>query len=209
MPAGYGKTLLEGLALGTGGEDDIAFFLRTLRWIAKRERQPVLAASDTTAATVVNSREFIRRQKIPKTQHSQVKRMGALLFYERWGMSSGGGTDQEGHWSFGVGRDVRRFANVRTMEDYRAAHERWFEESRSPARPALQDEPAYDALEEPAEPRSDGLLARRPVCRHRSRSRGTDVTLDARQAAPARERAEQQPRQRELVQRQHAGTRHP
>jgi hypothetical protein len=70
----------------------------------------------------------MRAFRLSTERRPDVERLGRLLAIEQWGSTSGspgGGSD----WQFGVGRDVRRFATVRSIEDYAAKKDEWSRES--------------------------------------------------------------------------------
>lgn len=132
-----------GLAFCDGAADDVELFLRTLRWIAKRELKFEPTPGEPEGGCVVSGRQLIRAFRLPAKRRPDVERLGRLLVIEQWGCtgSSGGGLD----WRVSVGRDVRRFATVRSIEDYCAKKDEWFRESALPPLPMLQDGPPQEA----------------------------------------------------------------
>ncbi len=120
---------LEGIACCSGSEDDIELSLRALRWMAKQERKPIPPDADGATVAMVTSDQFMRALRLPKSRSCQVRRVGAILLLEQWGWSVGG-TDDAGVWHYTLNRDIRRFRDVWTLDDYRAAQEKWGEERR-------------------------------------------------------------------------------
>lgn len=127
------RLTLEGVALCPGTESDLYLFFRTLRWFAKKELdfEPSQGKYDACA---VSSADLVRAFRLKKDRLADVQRLGKLLAVERWG--SAGSKPAEQSWEFTLGRDVRRFAQVRSLADYRAVQATWRAESDSvPLRP--------------------------------------------------------------------------
>lgn len=122
------RLTLEGVARCAGSDDDVALFLRALRWMARQERQFQPATASEGAGARADSQQFMRGLKIAKRRTLDVQRLGAILMVERWGWISGG-TSPDQNWSFALSRDVRRFSRVQTLDDYRAVHESWVKET--------------------------------------------------------------------------------
>jgi hypothetical protein len=116
------KLHLEGVALCSNSGDDLDLLFHALRWMAVRQSKPDPAAS--TSAPTVSAEQFRSSVKIAKSRMCGVQRVGAILAVEQWGWLSGG-CNPDGNWTFTLSRDVRRFARVRSLEDYRAVQQDW------------------------------------------------------------------------------------
>jgi len=82
----------------------------------------------------------MRAFRLPAERRLDVERLGQVLVIEQWGRTghSGGGLDLR----LGVGRDVRRFATVRSIEEYATIKDEWLRESARPSLPMFQVETA-------------------------------------------------------------------
>jgi hypothetical protein len=138
-----------GVALCKGSDDDIELFLRALRWVATQERRFVPAAAAVNAAATVDSKQFMHGLKIPKARAGDVRRVGVILMGEFWGSKSGG-IQPDGTWTFTLTREVRRFARVYRLDDYRTVQEQWAAETRPRAQPTPPVEPVEPADASPA-----------------------------------------------------------
>jgi hypothetical protein len=87
--------------------------------------------------------------KIPKARAEDVRRVGVILQGEFWG-SRTGGIQPDGTWTFTLTREVRRFARVNTLDDYRTEQEQCAAESRPRAQPTPPVEPVVSADAGPA-----------------------------------------------------------
>lgn len=125
-----------GMAACEGSADDVELFLRTLRWIARQELKYEPSPDEPEPGCIVTGRQLMRAFHLPVARRPDVDRLGRLLTVERWGWntaSGSGGWD----WRFGVGRDVRRFAGVASIEDYTARLEEWLRQPPLTAPPTL------------------------------------------------------------------------
>jgi len=146
------RLTLEGVARCKGSEDDVSLFLRALRWMARRERNFKPATADGIAAATVDSQQLMRALKISKRCIADVSRLGVILMVERWGWSSGGGPRPDQTWNFTLTRDIRRFSKVQTLDDYRAAHKQWDEETQPSAQFSWPQQIKRESL--PTEPQA-------------------------------------------------------
>lgn len=133
-----------GVALCKGSDDDVELFLHALRWMATQERRFVPAAAAASGAATVDSKQFMHGLKLPKARAEDVRRLGVILMVEFWGSKSGG-SQPDGTWTFTLTRDVRRFAGVHTLDDYRTVQEQWAQESWPRAQPTPPVEPVEPA----------------------------------------------------------------
>jgi len=124
------KLTIEGVALCAGAHDDVSLFLRAIRWIARRELSFNPEPTDKHSGCVVTGRELMRAFKLHSSAREDVSRLGHLLIIERWGWSSAAANDW--NWQFTAEREVRRYAGVRSIEDYAAAKAQRFGEPSSP-----------------------------------------------------------------------------
>jgi hypothetical protein len=136
------KLTAQGLACCEGAEDDVELFLRALRWFAKRELKFEPTSGEPESECFVSGRQLMRGFRLPAERRLDVERLGQVLFIERWGRTgfSGSGLD----WRVGLGRDVRRFASVRSIEEYVAIKDEWLRESALPSLPMFQVETANE-----------------------------------------------------------------
>ena len=79
-----------GVSYCTGSEEDIELFLRSLRWMAFRERKFETGPGAETSALMVSSAQVARGLRIPKHKADAVRRLGAILMVEQWGWVHGG-----------------------------------------------------------------------------------------------------------------------
>ncbi|MHB8274159.1 MAG: hypothetical protein ACYDC9_05255, partial [Dermatophilaceae bacterium] len=136
------KLTAQGLACCEGAEDDVELFLRALRWFAKRELKFEPTSGEPVNECFVSGRQLVRGFRLPAERRPDVERLGRLLVIEQWGCtgSSGSGLD----WRVGLGRDVRRFASVRSIEEYVAIKDKSLRESALPPLPMFQVETAKE-----------------------------------------------------------------
>ncbi|WIY05524.1 hypothetical protein QRX60_17345 [Amycolatopsis mongoliensis] len=129
------RLTLEGVALCPDSEHDLSLFFRTLRWFAKKELDFEPSQYRQNDTCVVSSADLLRAFRLKKDARSDVRRLGELLVVEQWG--SAGFKPAEQSWEFTLGRDVRRFARVRSLAEYRAVQATWRAESGSVPIPPL------------------------------------------------------------------------
>ncbi len=146
------RLTLTGISACNGSVDTVGLFLRTLRWIAKRERTYQPGSDAVTGVLQVSARQLMRGFRFKKERFGDVLTIGELMQVEQWGWVSGGsGSTNEPGWTFAVSRDVRRFRDVRSLDDYLQVKQQWREESIAP--PSQRS--SVDALpyffEQPAE----------------------------------------------------------
>jgi hypothetical protein len=145
LPVAYGGTVpspdapmrltLQGVAACEGSADDVALFLRALRWMAQREIRFRPQPAAETTEVVVTSQQVSRSLRLTRAEHGSLRRLGALLAVEDWGWIRGGGAPGQGRWDFTVGREVRRFGQVQSVDEYLGAQARRHEEASATAQP--------------------------------------------------------------------------
>jgi hypothetical protein len=140
----------QGMALCEGAQDDLELFLRTLRWMAKRELafEPDDSSPDSTSC-VITSRQLTRAFRLPSSRRADVERLGRLLKVEHWGQrqSSPG-------WQFTLGSDVRRFGKVRSIDEYVAAKQAWKDEALPHVYPIMESSTVLQDVAMPERPHS-------------------------------------------------------
>jgi hypothetical protein len=111
------RLTIDGVSTCQGSSQDIELFLVSLRWIARRELRFAPPANQPDAMFVVTSRQLMRALKLTAVHRPAVARLGHLLLVERWGWTTGS-VANDWQWQFGVGRDARRFARLKSLNEY-------------------------------------------------------------------------------------------
>jgi hypothetical protein len=130
QPGAEMKLTTRGLASCEGSADDAELFLHALRWFARQEIKFKPSPGQTDHGCTVTSRQLMRAFRLRAAQRPEVQRLGRLLLAENWGWTTGPASGTW-DWQVGVSRDVRRFGKVASIEDYIAAQEKWYAESRA------------------------------------------------------------------------------
>lgn len=118
---------LKGIAACEGGQADIDRFLRLLPWLAERELnfEPSDNSAESLKVTVSEIKEFLGLQDRDIGDAALLRQIIGL---QRWGWS--GGEAADGKWFVQVTRDIGRFTQVRTLDDYLEAIAKWEEEGK-------------------------------------------------------------------------------
>jgi hypothetical protein len=119
---------LKGIATCEGGQADIDHFLRLLPWLTERELNfdpDDNAAGELLQVTASEIKEFL---ELPGEEIGVVRRLRQIIGLQRWGWS--GGESTGGEWYVQVGRDIGRFAQVHTLDDYLEVMAKWEEEGK-------------------------------------------------------------------------------
>jgi hypothetical protein len=115
------RLTIAGIAECEGSDDDVDLFLRAVRWLARHEgtHNP---DPDQTAIRVTR-KMLARPMKVALRDTGRLRRLFEILQVERWGAvsSSRNGPD----WEVQVGREVRQFACVHTVEDFQNVRSAW------------------------------------------------------------------------------------
>jgi hypothetical protein len=121
-------TLL-GFAYCEGGQEDVVMLLRLLPWLAAKELDYEPEPEQPDASVRVSRTEFAEFLQLP-IESSAIRRLRRLIELQRWGFS--GGEFEGGEWYVQVDRNIYRFAQVQTLDDYSAVMERWDEAGKRP-----------------------------------------------------------------------------
>ncbi|MGH8351619.1 MAG: hypothetical protein ACRES5_34480, partial [Pseudomonas sp.] len=119
---------IQGIVLCDGAAEDVDRFLRLLRWLAEKELSFETVPHDACASPQVTSDEIKEFLQLPDGPDGTLDRLYEILNAEYWGQ--GGSARSLGDWSFAIGRDAFRFAEVETVDDYLASRVRWESEGK-------------------------------------------------------------------------------
>jgi hypothetical protein len=111
-----------GIAACAGSEDDIGLFIRAVRWIADREANFEPTPEDPLGQFTVAKAEAAAALGMAADSLPML-RLGEILLVERWGWTSGAREGSD--WRFTVGREVQRFADIQTLEDFLVEQAAW------------------------------------------------------------------------------------
>jgi len=135
---------LSAVARCSGAESDVEAFLRAVRWCARQEIKREPEPAETSIK--VNRQQMLRA--IPpafRTDPGSMDRLFALLSAYNWG-SVGSCRPSDGTpWYLNVGPHVRRFRNVRSVEEFVDVLVTWDEEERKRHQPTRQ--PAVEPVD--------------------------------------------------------------
>ena len=120
---------LSGFAHCEGGQEDLARLLRLLPWLAAKELDYEPEPEQPDASVRVSRTEIAEFLKLP-IESSAIRRLWRLVELQRWGFS--GGELEGGEWYVQVDRNIYRFAEVQTLDEYSAVIGRWEEENKRP-----------------------------------------------------------------------------
>lgn len=122
---------LRGVAACVGGQQDIDLLLRLLPWLAERELEfePLPDAPDLR---VLRSEiaAFLRLPVEPTGPPGPITRLRHMLAQQRWAWS--GGELADGEWYVQIDRNIYRFTEVGTLDEYLDVLEAWDQESKRP-----------------------------------------------------------------------------
>ncbi|NHO85142.1 hypothetical protein [Micromonospora sp. CMU55-4] len=125
------RLTLAGIQRCDGGRDDVELFLRTLRWLARYEDTHDPEPGETTVT--VNRTMVSKALRVPLRDTGRLRRLSEMLYWERWGGEGSWRAPDGDDWSVKVGRDVRHFARVKSVEDFAKATTGWLEPPSPPA----------------------------------------------------------------------------
>ena len=113
---------LAGIAVCDGSDGDVQLFLRALRWMSRYERDHDPEPGETSLA--VSHRRLARALKVPLRDVDRLRRLFQILHDEDWGGVGSSHNEDGTEWKVRIGRNVRHFSKVRTVEDYLEAKTR-------------------------------------------------------------------------------------
>ncbi len=117
------RLTLAGIERCDGGQDDVELFLRALRWLARYEEKHDPEPGETTVA--VTRAMLAKGLRVPLREAGRLRRLFELLYWERWGGEGSWRALDSDNWHVRVGRDVRHFLRVRSVEDFLEAAAGW------------------------------------------------------------------------------------
>ncbi|OWV05232.1 hypothetical protein B5D80_18475 [Micromonospora wenchangensis] len=141
------RLTLAGIERCDGGEDDVELFLRALRWLARYEDKHDPEPGETTVT--VTRAMLAKGLRVPLREAGRLRRLFEMLYWERWGGEGNSRNPDTDDWRVKVGRDVRHFLRVRSVEDFLEATAGWL----GPHAPTVvepRSEPSTASLEEAA-----------------------------------------------------------
>jgi hypothetical protein len=118
LPAGLLLPLWSGV-VAPRADSDMRLTALGLRWIAKRELKFEPTPGEGNGECAVSGPQLMRAFRLSAERRRDVERLGHLLGIEQWGWTTWS-TGSSVNWRFGVGRGVRRFATVHSIEEYAA-----------------------------------------------------------------------------------------
>lgn len=139
------RLTLAGIERCDGGEEDIELFLRALRWLARYEEKHDPESGETTVT--VTRAMLAKGLRVPSREARRLRRLYELLYFERWGGEGSWRAPDRDDWHVKVGRDVRHFLHVRSVEDFIKATEGWLRPQASTV--VEPSEPPTPTLNEP------------------------------------------------------------
>lgn len=150
------------IAMCEGSEDDLALFVRMVRWLAERERafQP---SSPHQVEQVRVTSEQLSADLAAEGRHADslaLRKLWVLADVER--ISWGGSFDIDGdpaRWEMNLRRDIRPFRRIETLEDFLSVRDRLDEAAAEEALRAygVADLIAADQPRAPTAPQDDRL----------------------------------------------------
>jgi hypothetical protein len=121
---------LRGIAVCEGGQEDIDLFLRLIPWLAERELSFEPGDDGVDENLRVTASEIKAFLQLPDDPTGAIGRLRQIINLQRWGWS--GGELTGGEWYVQVGRDISRFTELHTLDDYIEVMGKWEEEGRRP-----------------------------------------------------------------------------
>ncbi len=121
---------LRGIAACSGGQEDIDLFLHLIPWLAERELNFKPIGDGTQEYVQVAANEIKTFLELPDDSTGAIARLRRIIGLQRWGWS--GGEFAGGDWYVQVTRDISRFAEVSTLDEYLEIMAKWEEEGKRP-----------------------------------------------------------------------------
>lgn len=121
------RLTLTGFASCEGGKEDVARLLRLLPWLAAKELDFEPEPEQPDASLRVSRTEIAEFLQL-RIELSTIRRLRRLIEVQRWGFS--GGELAGGEWYIQVDRNIDRFADVTTLDDYEAVMRQWEDEGK-------------------------------------------------------------------------------
>jgi hypothetical protein len=130
------KLTISGVTRCDGGVDDAEAFLRAVRWCAKQE---IIREPETGQTSVRVSRKEVARA-VPtrlRPDAGSMERLFVLLTLHHWGTVGSSRSPEGGGWELWLGPEVRRFKDVRSVEEFIDARVSWCEDEQLRLQPQL------------------------------------------------------------------------
>lgn len=123
------KLTISGVARCDGGREDAEAFLRAVRWCVRQEviREP----QEGETSVLVSRKEMARAIRVRlRSDATIMERLFLLLTQHYWGNVGSWRSHEEAEvdWTLSLGPEVRRFKDVRTVEEFIDARVSWCEE---------------------------------------------------------------------------------
>ena len=125
---------VEALVAVDGAAEELDLFVRAVRWLARRELDQQLPSPTDTGHILVTSTEFAHDEGV-ELNRLQLAKILALPRVEWLTIGSGGPGEQEPIWQVTLDKSIRRYADVKTVDDYLAIKQRAAAEAASSRRP--------------------------------------------------------------------------
>lgn len=119
---------LTGLACCEGGKQDVTRLLRLLPWLAVKELDFEPQPDQPDASLRVSRTEIADFLQL-QIDSGGIRRMRRLIEQQRWGFSGG---ESDGEWYVQVDRNIYRFEDITTLDDYAAVMQHWDDEGKHP-----------------------------------------------------------------------------
>jgi predicted nucleotide-binding protein len=148
---------IEALARIGGASEDLDLFLRTVRWLARCERDYEPPSPTDTANINVTSTEFVQHERLT-LDRMQLAKILALLRVEWLTIGSAGPAREEPIWQVTLDRRIRPYVGVAGVDEYLAIKRQVAAEAARQPPPTLPveleagDETGEGATEGPADP---------------------------------------------------------
>lgn len=111
------RLTIAGAAACRGSAEDVSLFLSVVRLAATLERAWIGPPVEDSKVPRLTDGDVRRALVLPAAgREALLGRVGQLLIEESWGWRSAGA--EGGQWDFQLGRSVRRFRNIKGLEDY-------------------------------------------------------------------------------------------
>jgi hypothetical protein len=110
---------VEGIACCSDAESDLARFLELLRWCAEREREFEPSTPGEVEELTVTAEDYADSGgSVQPLTALELTKLGTLLVTEPVAVWTTAGEAQTDHWRFTIGREIRRYRDVRDVDDY-------------------------------------------------------------------------------------------
>lgn len=110
------RLTIAGITRCDGGEEDMKLFFRALRWMARYEDKHDPESGQISVK--VTRTMLAKGLRVPLRDAGRLCRLFELLNYERWGGVGSWHQTDGPNWALEVGRDVRHFLRVHSVDDF-------------------------------------------------------------------------------------------